>query len=89
LGWRIRLVRSGENGLFGSAEHPAQPNGSRDRSQGRCVAFRLYCDKPGGDDLPAGAGGTLDEYRIRSDGTLDRIGVVTGLPVGQEGVAAN
>jgi hypothetical protein len=53
------------------------------------VAFRLYCDKPGGDDLPAGAGGTLDEYRIRSDGTLDRIGVVTGLPVGQEGVAAN
>ena len=41
------------------------------------------------DDASAGAGGTLDEYRIRSDGTLDKIGVVTGLPVGPEGIAAN
>jgi len=35
-----------------------------------------------------GTGGTVDEYRIRNDGTLEQIGVVTGLPVGQEGIAA-
>jgi 6-phosphogluconolactonase (cycloisomerase 2 family) len=35
-----------------------------------------------------GTGGTVDEYRIRDDGTLEQIGVVTGLPVGQEGIAA-
>ena len=36
-----------------------------------------------------GVGGTVDEYRINADGTLDKIGVVTGLPVGQEGIAAS
>jgi 6-phosphogluconolactonase (cycloisomerase 2 family) len=35
-----------------------------------------------------GAGGTVDEYRVRLDGTLEKIGVITGLPVGQEGIAA-
>ncbi|HEY7149284.1 MAG TPA: hypothetical protein VH420_07545 [Gaiellaceae bacterium] len=36
-----------------------------------------------------GLGGTVDEYRVHRDGTLEKIGVVTGLPVGQEGIAAN
>jgi 6-phosphogluconolactonase (cycloisomerase 2 family) len=36
-----------------------------------------------------GTGGTVDEYRVRRDGTLEKIGVVTGLPVGQEGIAAS
>jgi hypothetical protein len=36
-----------------------------------------------------GAGGTLDEYRVNRDGTLTKIGVITGLPVGQEGLAAS
>jgi hypothetical protein len=35
-----------------------------------------------------GTGGTVDEYRVHRDGTLEKIGVVTGLPVGQEGIAA-
>ena len=36
-----------------------------------------------------GVGGTVDEYRINADGTLDKIGVITSLPVGQEGIAAS
>ena len=36
-----------------------------------------------------GAGGTVDEYRVHRDGTLEKIGVVTGLPIGQEGIAAS
>jgi 6-phosphogluconolactonase (cycloisomerase 2 family) len=36
-----------------------------------------------------GTAGTLDEYRVNADGTLTKLGVVTGLPVGQEGIAAN
>jgi len=36
-----------------------------------------------------GVGGTLDEYRVHRDGTLEKIGVITGLPVGQEGIAAS
>jgi 6-phosphogluconolactonase (cycloisomerase 2 family) len=36
-----------------------------------------------------GTGGTLDEYRVHRDGTLEKIGVITGLPVGQEGIAAS
>ena len=36
-----------------------------------------------------GAAGTLDEYRVHRDGTLEKIGVITGLPVGQEGIATN
>jgi 6-phosphogluconolactonase (cycloisomerase 2 family) len=36
-----------------------------------------------------GSAGTLDEYRVNADGTLTKLGVITGLPVGQEGIAAN
>jgi 6-phosphogluconolactonase (cycloisomerase 2 family) len=36
-----------------------------------------------------GTGGTLDEYRVNADGTLTKLGAITGLPVGQEGLAAN
>jgi 6-phosphogluconolactonase (cycloisomerase 2 family) len=33
-------------------------------------------------------GGTVDELRVGSDGTLTRLGVVTGLPAGIEGIAS-
>ena len=36
-----------------------------------------------------GTGGTVDEFRVRDDGTLMRLGSVAGLPVGQEGIAAS
>lgn len=36
-----------------------------------------------------GVGGTVDEYLVHRDGTLEKIGVVTGLPSGQEGIAAS
>jgi hypothetical protein len=36
-----------------------------------------------------GSAGTLDEYSVNADGTLTKLGVITGLPVGQEGIAAN
>ena len=36
-----------------------------------------------------GTAGTVDGFRINGDGTLTPIGVVTGLPVGQEGIASN
>ena len=35
-----------------------------------------------------GISGTVDEYRVNEDGTLTKIGVVTGLPPGLEGIAA-
>jgi 6-phosphogluconolactonase (cycloisomerase 2 family) len=35
-----------------------------------------------------GVGGTIDEYRVNADGTLAKIGVVNGLPVGMEGIAS-
>jgi 6-phosphogluconolactonase (cycloisomerase 2 family) len=35
-----------------------------------------------------GTAGTVDEYRIEEDGTLTKLGVVSGLPVGMEGIAA-
>jgi hypothetical protein len=38
--------------------------------------------------VQTGSGGTVDEFRVNSDGTLTQLGVVTGLPVGQEGIAA-
>jgi 6-phosphogluconolactonase (cycloisomerase 2 family) len=38
--------------------------------------------------VQTGTGGTVDEFRVNGDGTLTQIGVVTGLPVGQEGMAA-
>ena len=36
-----------------------------------------------------GAQGTVDEFAVNSDGTLDPIGAVTGLPPGIEGIAAS
>jgi 6-phosphogluconolactonase (cycloisomerase 2 family) len=35
-----------------------------------------------------GLGGTVDEYRVNRDGTLTKLGAITGLPPGQEGIAA-
>ena len=35
-----------------------------------------------------GTAGTVDEYRVNPDGTLTKLGAVTGLPPGQEGIAA-
>lgn len=39
--------------------------------------------------VQTGAAGTVDEFRVNRDGTLTKLGVVTGLPVGQEGIASN
>jgi hypothetical protein len=36
-----------------------------------------------------GISGTVDEFRVSGDGTLTRIGTVTGLPSGLEGIAAS
>jgi len=36
-----------------------------------------------------GSGGTVDEFRVNDDGTLTELGVISGLPVGQEGIAAS
>lgn len=36
-----------------------------------------------------GIAGTIDGFRINGDGSLTPIGSVTGLPVGQEGIASN
>jgi 6-phosphogluconolactonase (cycloisomerase 2 family) len=36
-----------------------------------------------------GSAGTVDEFRVNGDGSLTKLGVVTGLPPGQEGIAAN
>jgi 6-phosphogluconolactonase (cycloisomerase 2 family) len=36
-----------------------------------------------------GTAGTIDGFRINGDGSLTSIGNVTGLPVGQEGIASN
>jgi 6-phosphogluconolactonase (cycloisomerase 2 family) len=33
-------------------------------------------------------GGTVDEFRVNNDGTLTKLGVVSGLPAGVEGIAA-
>ena len=38
--------------------------------------------------VETGIGGTVDEYSVDPDGTLTRIGTVTGLPPGLEGIAA-
>jgi hypothetical protein len=35
-----------------------------------------------------GTDGTVDEYHVNADGTLTKIGVVTGLPAGLEGIAS-
>jgi 6-phosphogluconolactonase (cycloisomerase 2 family) len=39
--------------------------------------------------VQTGLGGTLDQFRVNGDGTLTKFGVVTGLPVGQEGIASS
>jgi hypothetical protein len=38
--------------------------------------------------VETGIAGTVDEFRVNDDGTLTRIGTVTGLPPGVEGIAA-
>jgi 6-phosphogluconolactonase (cycloisomerase 2 family) len=38
--------------------------------------------------VQTGLGGTVDQFRINGDGTLTELGAVTGLPVGQEGIAS-
>jgi 6-phosphogluconolactonase (cycloisomerase 2 family) len=35
-----------------------------------------------------GTAGTVEEYRVERDGTLTKLGSVTGLPIGMEGIAA-
>jgi hypothetical protein len=39
--------------------------------------------------VETGISGTVDEFRVSGDGTLTRIGTVTGLPSGLEGIAAS
>ena len=39
--------------------------------------------------VQTGSVGTVDEFRVNHDGTLTKLGVVTGLPAGQEGIAAS
>jgi len=39
--------------------------------------------------VQTGAAGTIDEFRVNSDGSLTSVGSVTGLPAGQEGIASN
>jgi 6-phosphogluconolactonase (cycloisomerase 2 family) len=39
--------------------------------------------------VQTGSAGTVDEFRINGDGSLSPIGSVTGLPVGQEGIASS
>jgi hypothetical protein len=39
--------------------------------------------------VQTGLAGTIDGFRINGDGSLTAIGSVTGLPVGQEGIASN
>ena len=39
--------------------------------------------------VQTGLAGTIDGFHINGDGSLTSIGSVTGLPVGQEGIASN
>jgi 6-phosphogluconolactonase (cycloisomerase 2 family) len=39
--------------------------------------------------VQTGTAGTVDEFRVEGDGSLTKIGAVTGLPPGQEGIAAS
>ena len=36
-----------------------------------------------------GSTGTVDEFEVNADGSLTKLGVLTGLPAGQEGIASN
>jgi 6-phosphogluconolactonase (cycloisomerase 2 family) len=38
--------------------------------------------------VQTGTAGTVDQFRVNRDGTLTSLGAVTGLPVGQEGIAS-
>jgi 6-phosphogluconolactonase (cycloisomerase 2 family) len=38
--------------------------------------------------VQTGTAGTVDQFRVNRDGTLTGLGSVTGLPVGQEGIAS-
>ena len=39
--------------------------------------------------VQTGSTGTVDQFRVNGDGSLTKLGVVTGLPAGQEGIASN
>jgi 6-phosphogluconolactonase (cycloisomerase 2 family) len=39
--------------------------------------------------VQTGTAGTVEQFRVNDDGSLTKIGVVTGLPVGQEGIASS
>jgi 6-phosphogluconolactonase (cycloisomerase 2 family) len=39
--------------------------------------------------VQTGTTGTVDQFSVNGDGSLTKLGVVTGLPVGQEGIASN
>jgi hypothetical protein len=39
--------------------------------------------------VQTGSAGTVEEFRVNADGSLTKLGAVTGLPVGQEGIASN
>jgi 6-phosphogluconolactonase (cycloisomerase 2 family) len=39
--------------------------------------------------VQTGLAGTVEEFRVNADGSLTKLGAVTGLPVGQEGIASN
>lgn len=39
--------------------------------------------------VETGGVGTVDEFRVNGDGTLTRVGTITGLPAGIEGIAAS
>jgi 6-phosphogluconolactonase (cycloisomerase 2 family) len=39
--------------------------------------------------VQTGSAGTVDQFRVNGNGSLTKLGVVTGLPVGQEGIASN
>jgi 6-phosphogluconolactonase (cycloisomerase 2 family) len=75
-----RIDRSGRPTLIGGANIAATTNeGPIDMTTSAGGRF-LY--------VQTGAAGTVDQYRINRDGTLTSLGSVTGLPVGQEGIAS-
>jgi hypothetical protein len=39
--------------------------------------------------VQTGQGGTVEGFHVNSDGSLTSVGSVSGLPVGQEGIASN
>ena len=75
-----RIDRSGRPTLIGGANVAATTNeGPIDMTTSAGGRF-LY--------VQTGTGGTVDQFRVNRDGTLTSLGAVTGLPVGQEGIAS-